>query len=497
MKGFNIGEPLFEAVQRARLFVDSKSFVDAEPRSPPETIEREFRVLLTQFMDQHFEVPQTWAEESEATAQKDPLEGVNRLETFSTLEGHIDRLWSLLERPPTHPSSSSSLISLPAPYVVPGGRFREVYYWDTYFSALGLRLAGRQDLILGLVQNFASLIERFGFIPNGNRTYFLSRSQPPFFVCLLELLEQDLGREAVTPFFPALEREYAFWMNPTERAVQLPGGATLNRYWDARNVPREEAFLEDADLAAAHPERWTLCRERRAGAESGWDFSSRWNGVSDQPGTIRITDLAPIDLNCVLYHLEIKLGEWLNNPTYTQAAETRKKTLLEHSYDPTKGWFFDLEHRSASRTDAWSLAGVFPLFFGLATPEQAAQVAAQLENRFLHPGGLITTLFKCGEQWDAPNGWAPLHWIACIGLERYGFDELARTVATRFVHLADTVWKRTGKLMEKYDVVQTELEAGGGEYPAQDGFGWTNGVLRAMIERYGLASVNQGFWQVK
>jgi alpha,alpha-trehalase len=461
---------LFEAVQRSRLFADGKSFVDAETKSSPEQITLEFQKLLEQFVGQHFEVPQS--QSVVPTAQR-------------TLAAHIDALWSLLERSPTETTLDSSLISLPAPYIVPGGRFRELYYWDTYFSALGLVYAGRQDLILALAQNFSSLIERYGFIPNGTRTYFLSRSQPPFFVCLLELIETEFGHDAITPFLPSLEREYTFWMRQGEHAVNLPNGAILNRYWDCRNTAREESFLEDTELATHNPNNATLFRERRSGAESGWDFSSRWNENPLDPGTIRTTELAAIDLNCLLYHLELKLGHWLENPAFTAAAESRKHLILEHFYDDAQGWFFDLEHASGKRTDAWTLAGMFPLFFGIATPEQAAKTAAHLESKFLHAGGLTTTLTESGEQWDAPNGWAPLQWIACIGLERYGFADLAREIAHRFVNLADSVWQRTGKLMEKYDVFHTDLEAGGGEYPAQDGFGWTNGVVRAMIERYG------------
>ncbi len=478
--------PLFEAVQRSRLFADSKSFVDAELRSSADTIEAEFRGLLSNFVEKHFRVAELEPETPNSTLPPAIPSSDNSSGT-QPLEQHIDALWSKLERPPLpQPKDGSSLLALPAPYIVPGGRFRELYYWDTYFSALGLRLIKRHDLILGLAQNFADLIERYGFIPNGNRSYFLSRSQPPFFVCLLEMLEQDLGFMAIVPFLPALEKEYAFWMRQGEHAVRLPDGEVLNRYWDSQNIPRAESFAEDLELSLSHPENPALCRERRAGAESGWDFSGRWNRIPALPQTIRTTELAPIDLNSVLYQMETVLGRWLDNPIYSYAAKARQTTLLEQCYDPAQGWFFDLEVSSHTHTGIWTLAGVYPLFFGIANPQQAARIAANLEEHFLRPGGLISTLLETGEQWDAPNGWAPLQWMACVGLERYGFLELAREIAIRFVELARVVWQRTGKLMEKYNVVDTYLEAGGGEYTAQDGFGWTNGVVRALIDRYHL-----------
>jgi alpha,alpha-trehalase len=132
-----------------------------------------------------------------------------------------------------------------------------------------------------------------------------------------------------------------------------------------------------------------------------------------------------------------------------------------------------------------TLAGVFPLFFHIADDEQAKQVAGTIQEKFLRPGGVLTTLKTSGQQWDAPNGWAPLQWITIMGLENYGYAGLAKEIAKRWIRLNTDVFKRTGKLMEKYNIVDTHLEAGGGEYAGQDGFGWTNGVLLALIKKYG------------
>ena len=471
MKDIQTSGGLFQAVQLLKLFPDSKTFADAEPRVSASEIEADFRKVVLEFVEKHFDLPQT----SNLVIKPQP-----------SLEAHIDALWSLLERPPVIPHPDSSLLALPEASVVPGGRFQEMYYWDTYFSMLGIQIAGRKDLLLSLVKNFSSLIEHFGHIPNGCRTYYLSRSHPPFLASMLELLESEFGRDAITPFLPALKHEYEFFMET--RAVKLPSSETLNCYWDAKNAPREESYLEDVELMHANPNHLTLGRELRAAAESGWDFSSRWFGKTGGLGSIRTTDFAPIDLNCLLYHLETQLGIWLEDDVYSQAAQNRKTTILEHCWDETHGWFFDFDHQTGIRSQSWTLAGMFPLYFKLATPEQATRVATNLEQHFLRDGGLITTLIHAGEQWDAPNGWAPLQWVSCLGLEHYGFHDLALEIATRFVRIAEQVWQRTGRLMEKYNVEDTKLEAGGGEYPAQDGFGWTNGVVRAMIERYGLGS---------
>ena len=123
-------------------------------------------------------------------------------------------------------------------------------------------------------------------------------------------------------------------------------------------------------------------------------------------------------------------------------------------------------------------------FFNYSTQQQADKVAELIQNKFLTEGGLVTTLNRTGQQWDAPNGWAPLHWIAIIGLDNYGHDELAATIAKRWMKLNTDVFHRTGKFMEKYNVVDTHLEAGGGEYAGQDGFGWTNGVYLALLHKY-------------
>jgi alpha,alpha-trehalase len=481
---------LFQAVQLARVFEDSKTFPDSVPLARPEQIAEEFRCVLADFVRARFALPEH--------------RGTGEVRAVDALAGHIDALWDMLKRDADRPGAAQgSLIPLPYPYVVPGGRFREIYYWDSYFTMLGLAASGRVDLVESMIRNVAWLIDEFGHVPNGNRSYFLSRSQPPVFGLMLELLERERGFDVVRPFLTRLEREYAFWMDrdPTVsgaepvgdcRTVRLPGGVLLNRYWDPRNAPREESYAEDVDLfeRVAPERRDALYRNIRAAAESGWDFSSRWCDVDHRLESIRTTELIPVDLNCLLFRIERLLGSWLarlGEPRavdYERAAEQRCAAILEHCWDEEKGWFFDYSWRDRRPSECWSLAGVFPLFCGLTDAIQTRRVAQHLANRFLRPGGVVTTLTESHEQWDSPNGWAPLQWVTVQGLLDYGHEALAREIATRFIGLADRVYRRTGKLMEKYDVCDVTLDAGGGEYPVQDGFGWTNGVLRAFIARF-------------
>lgn len=498
---------LFRAVQRGHVFPDQKTFVDCVPREAPERILAAYTreksapdFDLRKFVTAKFLVPET-----PAASPSGPLASTGTTPASATapapaaredLRTHLTGLWSQLRRPADQAvPAGSSLLPLPNPYVVPGGRFREVYYWDSYFTMLGLHASDRDDLIESMLRNFAFLVQTCGLIPNGNRTYYLSRSQPPFFALMVELLAAQKGPAIYREYLPALEKEYAYWMDetfPTRHVVHLPGGRLLNRYYDRRDTPRPEAFAAEEAVAARSTEpKPLLFRNLRSAAESGWDFSSRWCADGHTLATIITTDLAPIDLNCLLWQLEHTLatayretGQPDRARTLDDAADRRQRAIQDLCWSPADGLFVDYDTFHHRRSPALTLAGAVPLFFRLATPEQAAAVARTLRERFLRPGGVVTTLVKTGEQWDAPNGWAPLEWMTISGLRNYHHDDLARDIALRWMNLNHTVYARTGKMMEKYNVEDLSLTAGGGEYPSQDGFGWTNGVLLALLQLY-------------
>lgn len=484
--------PLYEAVQSSGIFPDSKFFPDCTPRfDAATTLERYAEAQqqpdfdLSEFVKAHFDYPET------------PETGYET--RSSNIHEHLNGLWNVLTRQPSE-NDEGTLLPLPNPYIVPGGRFREIYYWDSYFTMLGLKASGRTDIIRDMVDNFAALIDQYGHIPNGNRSYYLSRSQPPFFALMVQLLADiEGGDDTLLHYRPQLEREYAFWMQGQmkldqdgehvhRRTALLPDGSILNRYYDDSPEPRPEAWTEDMHTAETSgrnaAEVWL---NLRAAAESGWDFSSRWLDDSLQLSSIRTTELLPVDLNCLLYFLEktlLRIHRHMPDRTPADVlkmrARQRKNAILHYCWDGNEGFFFDYDHVHQVHSPHWTLAAVFPLFFQMATPEQAQRVAAHIEQKFLKSGGVVTTPVNTGQQWDAPNGWAPLQWMTIQGLRHYGHETLAATISERWLNLNEKTFAATGKMMEKYNVEQPDAPGGGGEYPNQDGFGWTNGVFLAL-----------------
>ena len=487
----DLGE-LFHDVQMAGVFADSKTFADARPLVPPAEIVRRYAsergqpgFALATFVGETFALPDAVG----AGYESDPA---------LSMEEHIRELWPVLTRQPDDADATTSLIPLANPYVVPGGRFREVYYWDSYFTMLGLVESGRLDLVESVLDNFADLVQRVGHVPNGNRTYYLGRSQPPYFAAMVGLYAQATDSTTALDYLDALEAEHAFWMDGADglapgeayrRVVRLADGAVLNRYWDDLPEARPESYREDVELAETLPEseRPAFYRNVRAAAESGWDFSSRWMRDPSDLRTLETTDLVPVDLNSLLYHAERTIaglhavaGDAAEAAHWRQMAAARAEALRRVAYDPAEGAFFDVRWASGERvTDRPTMAMAVPLYFGLATPEQGRAVADRLERDFLRDGGLVTTLVASGQQWDAPNGWPPLQWLGAEGARRYGRADLADAVRDRWLALNRRVYQATGKMTEKYDVTDLSRPAGGGEYPNQDGFGWTNGVALA------------------
>ena len=484
---------LFEAVQMNKVFPDGKTFVDCTPKKSTKEIMRAYNTAkdapnfqLDQFIATHFDTPKKYASGFKA-------------DTSKSVSQHINSLWPVLTRQPDK-DETGSLFPLPNAYIVPGGRFGEIYYWDSYFTMLGLQSAGRADMIENMIKNFAYLIDKVGFIPNGNRTYFLSRSQPPFFGKMVHLLSESKGDYIIKKYLPQLEKEYQFWMkglakvnatNPAhDKVVYLEDGIYLNRYWDQGDYPRAESHREDI-LTVQESDRpaQQVYKDLRSACESGWDFSSRWFKDAQNLSTIHTTDIIPVDLNSLLYNLEhvIALGHAVNNDNeksahYYNLSLQRKEAIQKYCWNEEKGFFMDYDFKTKQHTSVPSLAGMFPFEAKIATADQAVRAAKIIETDFLKAGGLVSTLNATGEQWDYPNGWAPLQWMSISGLRNYQQEELANTIANRWIALNDKIYKRTGKLLEKYNVVDMELETGGGEYPVQDGFGWTNGVLLKLLE---------------
>ncbi|WP_437888642.1 alpha,alpha-trehalase [Phytobacter sp. V91] len=485
--------PLFSDVQSAKLFPDQKTFADAIPKGDPLMILADYRMQRTQtsfdlrhFVNVNFELPK----EGETYV---PPEG-------QSLREHIDGLWPVLTRTTDQASRWDSLLPLPKPYVVPGGRFREVYYWDSYFTMLGLAESGHWDKVEDMVANFAWEIDNWGHIPNGNRSYYLSRSQPPFFAFMVELLASEKGDEVLKNYLPQLEKEYQYWMDGADglqngqankRVVKLDDGSVLNRYWDDKDTPRPESWLDDVTTARNNPNRpaTDIYRDLRSAAASGWDFSSRWMDDPRQLGTIRTTSIVPIDLNALMFKLEKVIarasqasGDSAKAQKFEALAMARQKAMEANLWNDKEGWYADYDLKTKKVRNQLTAAALFPLYVNAAARDRADKVASATQAHLLKPGGLTTTTVNSGQQWDAPNGWAPLQWVATAGLKNYDQQKLAMDVTWRFLSNVQHTWDREKKLVEKYDVSTTGTGGGGGEYPLQDGFGWTNGVTLSMLD---------------
>jgi alpha,alpha-trehalase len=494
---------LFRDVQMDKVFADGKTFADCIPKRKPAEIVADYEAArshpgfeLKKFVEDNFEIPGSASEHSNY-----------KTNTSEDVVTHIKNLWPVLKRVPDKPVEGSSLLPLPYPYIVPGGRFREVYYWDSYFTMLGLKESGEIEMINDMVKNFAYLINTYGHIPNGNRSYYLGRSQPPFFSVMVELLAEVKGDSVFQEFLPAMEKEYQFWMEGADkikpgqayrRIVKLKDGAILNRYWDDVPTPRPESWREDVLTAEkSGRNKIEMYAHLRAAAESGIDFSSRWFADQRTLRTIHTTDFLPVDLNSLMYHLEVSIAKakLMNKEDsaadqYRKVAAKRAERIDKYFWNKSRNFYTDYDFRAKKKSNHINPAGMYPFCFINEHPDYMSflgkKVAAVIRQKLLDPGGVATTEFDTGEQWDAPNGWAPLEWMTIWGLDRCGQKDLAADIAARWVKLVEKVYKETGKLMEKYNVADINKPAGGGEYAGQDGFGWTNGVMLRLIRQYNL-----------
>ncbi len=353
---------LFKDVQLKPVFPDSKTFPDCIPKSESSVILENYQQQknkpgfdLKAFVYTHFIVPK----DNSSTYTSNPNH---------TIEEHILELWPILTRQPK--DEGGTLVPLIKPYIVPGGRFREIYYWDSYFTMLGLQAAGKDSLISNMVLNFAQLIQDFNHIPNGNRSYYFSRSQPPFFPQMVKLLSGIKGYEdRLIQYLPQMQKEYQYWMaadRGSEDISQLnearKGGQKayrkvvfigkddlLNRYYDDKNTPRPEAYKEDIIIAKSSfkKNKESVYRDLRSAAESGWDFSSRWLSDIKNLSSIHTTELIPVDLNALLYDMEVTLADAYQakgQKDYSQnmriLAAKRRAIFDKYFWNESAGFYF-------------------------------------------------------------------------------------------------------------------------------------------------------------
>jgi alpha,alpha-trehalase len=404
------------------------------------------------------------------------------------------------------------LLYLPHPYVVPGGRFNEMYGWDSYFIQVGLLLDGETELARDMADNFVYEIENYGTLLNANRTYYLSRSQPPFLTqMLLGVYRKTQDRAWLGAALPAVEKYYRFWTTEPHLIPELG----LSRYYDLGDGPAPEVLSDERDAKGlSHYDRVreyyrthevsdydvSLYYDRKADRltelfykgdrsmrESGFDPSNRFG-----PFNVDIIHYAPVCLNSLLLLMETDgrdiarlLGDAKGAAVWEARAEARRAAIDRYLWDAESGLYLDYDFKTGKRRNYPFATTFYPLWVGAASTEQAASVVKHLPD-FEAVGGLRTSTRVTGNQWDAPFGWAPLQQIPVLGLQRYGYVADADRIARKWIALVAKEFDEHGTIVEKYDVERRESDVASdirfGYSENQVGFGWTNGSILVLLD---------------
>jgi alpha,alpha-trehalase len=443
------------------------------------------------------------ADESRAATEQ-KLRGLLSAEDLKGIE-----LRTLPERPDQ--VREHGLLYVPYPYVVPGGRFNEMYGWDSYFIQVGLLRDGELELARNMTDNFVYEIAHYGMILNANRTYFLTRSQPPFLTeMILGVYDKTHDRAWLRSTLPAIERYYAYWTTPPH----LIESVGLSRYYDLGDGPAPEAVADERDAEGkTHYDRvreyyrthqvddydvsefYDRAADRltdkfykgdRSMRESGFDPSNRYG-----PFSAAIVDYAPVCLNALLYRMEQEAGRIQtilgNGPAAAEwqaRARRRRERVDRFLWDPDSGLYFDYNVVTGRRRHYEFATTFYPLWAAMSSLQQARRVAGNL-GRFEAPGGLLTSTTTSGSQWDAPFGWAPLQMMADGGLRRYGYQAAADRIARKFISLVVEDFEAHGAIVEKYDVRRRSSDLAKdvkfGYSENQVGFGWTNAAVLELL----------------
>ncbi|KTD61078.1 Alpha,alpha-trehalase [Legionella spiritensis] len=402
------------------------------------------------------------------------------------------------------------LLYLPHPYVVPGGRFNEMYGWDSYFIELGLLESGRLQLAKNMVDNLIYEVNHYGMVLNANRTYYLQRSQPPLLTEMILAYYHKTGdKDWLKSTLPAIDKLYQFWVTPPHLIPELG----LSRYYAGGvGKPPEESpdyyekvrayfkarDVDDYDKSLYYDARHDTLTELfyiadRTVRESGFDISAKFG-----PFSAAILDYAPVDLNVLLVQMEKDasaiytiLGEPETADGWKKRAQTRSRLVNQFMWDDKAGYYFDYNFK-ARRLRPYIYATTFyPLWAGIASPKQARAVVRNL-SVLLGKGGLVTSAYQQDVQWDAPFGWAPMQYFAVEGLKKYGYRDLALDLAARFVTTINKGFQQARTIFEKYDVQNVSIHTDNKikySYATNEvGFGWTNGVYLVFLNE--LQSVN-------
>jgi alpha,alpha-trehalase len=503
---------LLEAVQRSGLFADSKTFVDMPTKFPEEQVLKAFSKLgsnprlkyVKRFVDECFSPAGSEMEIYDPTDWHPNPAFLQRIKSkeLLTFAQKIHEKWRFLMRRVDKKKLCSkcgmSSMALPHPFVIPGGRFREFYYWDTFWIVEGMITSELCESVKGIIGNMLTMIDEFGFVPNGSRIYYLSRSQPPLLVDMIDrymdrcIKNMDHKVSFLNTVISQLDREHAFWM--THRTVHMPNDPSkrLNVYRADQRLPRPESFREDTMIANIYKkdlQRAILFQDIASAAESGWDFSGRWFEDKQSMATIKTSKIIPIDLNSVLYNNEVKLSRFhglLSNERrsaeYNKMAKDRLQVMRQTMYNQQNKSWADLDMATGKLVNEQYLSSLSPILFGM---DQQGDLLTHKDLIFKYPGGAVISETYTGQQWDFPNVWAPYQYrLVNYHLNINKDRQAALNIAQRFVTSCYCGYKKYGYIFEKYHGERVGEPGGGGEYVVQEGFGWTNGVLLWLLETF-------------
>ncbi|TMS34048.1 hypothetical protein L596_001708 [Steinernema carpocapsae] len=515
---------LLEAVMAHGLYEDSKTFVDKPLVKDPNTTFAEFNKRfpmpvkeintneLMNFVNEYFLEEGTELQPCNIPDWKeDPL-------TLTTIADPVLRQWAselnsiwkklCREMDPNVKSAPEkySLLYVPNRFIVPGGRFREFYYWDAYWIIKGLIASGMHETTKLMIQNFAHIVDQYGFVPNGGRVYYLQRSQPPMLTPMVyEYFEATRDTDFVRSILPTLEKELQFW--DAHRKVNL----TMNgkdyevyQYRSDSNVPRPESYREDVEVVkqfTKEADKRHVWRDIASAAESGWDFSSRWFADHQAMKSIETTNIAPVDLNAficwnmnILSYLYDEIGDEVHSEQYRTRMSRFRNVFQKVFYVKERSGWYDYNLRSKEHNFEFYPSIAIPLFtkcYHSMNHAQSDRLFNKMEQMGVlnYTGGIPTSLAKStNQQWDFPNGWSPLNHMIIEGLrksENSRMQEKAYRLAQKWVLSNYRVFASSGSMWEKYSVIGTQPKSGnGGEYEVQAGFGWTNGAILDLLVTY-------------
>ncbi|XP_043801135.1 trehalase isoform X3 [Apis laboriosa] len=512
----------------ASIYKDSKTFVDMKMKQPPyETLK-----LFREFMDRHDQMPtryqierfvnDTFDPEGSEFEDWDPIDWTFRPKFLARIldddlrnfASDLNSIWKMLGRKMKDDVRVNeelySIIYVPHPVIVPGGRFREFYYWDSYWIVKGLLLSEMYNTVKGMLTNFVSLVDKIGFIPNGGRIYYTMRSQPPMLIPMVdEYLKTTHDYEWLENNLYLLEKEFDFWMTNRTVEIEVDGvNYLLARYNEESSGPRPESYKEDyltSQSFRTNEEKDNYYAELKTAAESGWDFSSRWF-ILDGTNKGNLTNLKtryiiPVDLNSIIYRNAVLLAQYnqrMGNESkvayYQKRAAEWKKAITAVLWHDEVGAWLDYDMLNDIKRDYFYPTNILPLWtdcYDIAKREEyVSKVLKYLEKNkiMLNLGGIPTTLEHSGEQWDYPNAWPPLQYFVIMALNKTEdpwAQRLAYEISERWVRSNYKAYNETHSMFEKYDATVSGGHGGGGEYEVQLGFGWSNGVILDLLNRYG------------